>query len=98
MTDSELASTWPNLGALVSELRRLERAELADRLVNSVPYASTSGEIYCDVGNALTEHRAVRRSLSRAAGAAWEDVMEDIERAYGMPRFFRWLFRMWRRL
>ena len=88
MTDAELASTWPKLGALVSELRRLERAELADRLVNSVPYASTSGEIYCDVGNAL----------SSTAGAAWEDVMEDIERAYGMPRFFRWLFRMWRRL
>jgi hypothetical protein len=98
MTDAELEATWPNLGTLVSELRRHERAELADRLVNSVQYASTSGEIYSDVGNALTEYRAVRRSLSSAASAAWESVMEDIERAYGMPRFFRWLFRMWRRL
>jgi|RhiMetdeSRZDD1v2_1073273.scaffolds.fasta_scaffold306729_2 hypothetical protein len=98
MTDVELAATWPNLGTLVSELRRLERAELADRLVDSVQYASTSGEIYSDVGNALTEYRAVRRSLSGAASAAWEGVMEDIERAYGMPGVMRWLMRMWRRL
>ena len=98
MTDAELASTWPNLGALVSELRRHERVELADRLVNGVQYASTSGEIYSDVGNALTEQRAVRRSLSSAARAAWEGVMEDIERAYGGPALMRWLFRMWRRL
>jgi hypothetical protein len=98
MTDAELAATWPNLGTLVSELRRLKRAELADRLVDSVQYASTSGEIYNGVGNALTEHRGVRRSLSTPASTAWEAVIEDIERAYGMPGVMRWLMRMWRRL
>jgi hypothetical protein len=98
MTDAELEATWPALGMLASELRRLERTELADRLIDAVQYGSTSGEIYSGVGGTLMEHRAVRRSLSRAGSAAWECVLDDIDRAYGMPGVMRWLTRMWRRL
>jgi len=40
MTDEELQSSWPDLAAVVSELRRIDAA-LADRLVNAVQYSST---------------------------------------------------------
>ena len=98
MTDAELGVSWPELGALVSELRRQGHAELADRLIDRVQYASTSGEIYNGVGSTLLQNRAVRRSLGRSGNAAWEAVMESIEKAYGMPRPMRWLMRLWRRV
>ena len=91
MTDEELQSTWPDLGALVSELRRLEHGALADRLVDAVQYASTSGEIYSGVGNALYAHRALRKQLSAAGLDAWKRVMADVGRAFGHPPFLEWL-------
>jgi hypothetical protein len=45
MTDEELQTSWPDLGAVVAELRRID-ATLADRLVDAVQYSSTSGELY----------------------------------------------------
>ena len=97
MTDDELRASWPELGALVAALRP-HHPELASRLLDCVQYASTSGEIYNGVGNALWENRGVRKSLGRAGNTAWEQVMDDIERAYKMPRPMRWLMRMWRRI
>lgn len=97
MTDDELRASWPELGALVGELRS-SHSELARRLVDSVQYASTSGEIYNGVGNALWQNKAVRKSLSRSARASWEAVISDIDRAYGMPGPMRWFMKMWRRI
>jgi hypothetical protein len=98
MTDAELAASWPALGSLVAALRQQGHADFANRLVDRVQYASTSGEIYNGVGNALTENRRLRRSLDTPANDAWESTMEDIERAYNMPRPMRWLMRLWRRI
>ena len=97
MTDEELRASWPNLGALVGALRS-NHAELAQRLVDSVQYASTSGEIYNRVGNALWQNKAVRKSLRGSALASWEAVISDIDRAYGMPGPMRWIMRMLRRI
>ena len=79
MSDEDLQSSWPDLGALVIELRRVEPS-LADRLVNAVQYASTSGEIYAGVGSALYENRALRKKLAASAVEAWGRVMADIDR------------------
>lgn len=80
MTDEELRSSWPDLAAVVMELRDLEHTALADRLVNAVQYSSTSGEIYSGVGNALYQHRALRKQLSAEGVDAWKRVMAQIER------------------
>jgi hypothetical protein len=90
MTDEELQSSWPDLGALVIELRRIDAA-LADCLVNAVQYSSTSGEIYSGVGNALYEHRALRNQLSPAGVRAWRRVMAEVGRAFGRPPFLEWI-------
>ena len=34
MTDEQLQSSWPDLGAVVIELRRLAHTALADRLID----------------------------------------------------------------
>jgi hypothetical protein len=83
MTDAELAASWPELGTLVAELRHSDEGALADQLVDRVQYASTSGEIYNGVGAVLYEHRGLRERLSAAGAAAWDSVMDDVERACG---------------
>ena len=90
MTDEDLQSSWPDLGAVVIELRRVD-ASLADRLVNAVQYASTSGEIYSTVGNALYENRVLRKKLSPSGVRAWQRVMADVGRAFGRPPFLEWV-------
>jgi hypothetical protein len=97
MTDAELAASWPELGALVAVLRHSNEAALADRLVERVQYASTSGEIFNGVGAVLFEHRGLRERLSAAGAAAWDSVMDDVERAGGV-RAGGWLARRWRNL
>jgi len=82
MTDQELHSSWPDLGTVVAELRRIDAA-LADRLVNAVQYSSTSGEIYAGVGNALYENRSLKKKLSPSAAQAWRRVMGDVGRTFG---------------
>jgi len=98
VTDQEVRAAWAALGGLLAQLREQGHATLADRLVDRVQYASTSGEIYSGVGNALWDSRATRKSLDPGGKAAWEQVLEDIDRAYKMPRPMRWIMRMWRRL
>jgi hypothetical protein len=95
MTDAQLAASWPGLGALVAELRRIDEGALAKLLVDRVQYASTSGEIFNGVGAALLEHRSVRNRLRVAGAAAWDGVMDDVERACGV-RAGGWLARRWR--
>jgi hypothetical protein len=80
MTDQQLQSSWPDLGALVIELRRLQQGALADRLVECVQYSSTSGEIYAGVGHALHENRALAKRLSGPGADAWQRVVADIKR------------------
>ena len=75
MTDEELQSSWPDLAAVVIELRRLGHAALADCLVNAVQYSSTSGEIYSGVGNPLHQHRTLRKQLSAEGAKAWQRVI-----------------------
>ena len=79
MTDEELQLSWPDLGALVLEVRRID-SQLADRLVNAVQYSSTSGEIYSGVGSALEESRALRKKLSPSGVQAWRRVMTNVDR------------------
>ena len=98
MTDAELEADWPDLDIVVRELRALNRAELADHLIDKVLYASTSGEIYNGVGATLYEHRAVRKTLSIEGSAAWDRVIDRIERIYGGINLGHWLARQWRRL
>lgn len=97
MTDEDLQSSWPDLGAVVIELRRVEPS-LADRLVNAVQFASTSGEIYSAVGNALYEKRALRKKLSPSGVEAWQRVMAAAGRAFGRPPFREWLAAEWKRI
>jgi hypothetical protein len=98
MTDAELEADWPDLGIVVRELRAMNRAELADRLIGNVLYASTSGEIYNNVGHTLHEHRALQKTLSPDGSAAWDRVIDRIERIYGGINLGHWLARQWRKL
>ena len=97
MSDAELRDSWPDLGIVVAELRATNRAELADRLIGKVLYASTSGEIYNGVGNVLFEQRALRQTLSLEGSAAWDRVMDRIERIYGGINLGHWFARQWRK-
>ena len=97
MTDAELAESWSDLGIVVRELRAQNRGELADRLIGNVLYASTSGEIYNNVGHTLHEHRAMRKTLSREGSAAWDRVIDRIERIYGGINLPHWFARQWRK-
>ena len=98
MTDAELRDSWPDLGIVVAELRATDRATLADLLIGKVLYASTSGEIYNGVGHLLYEQRALRKTLSLDGSAAWDRVMDRIERLYGGINLGHWLARQWRKV
>ena len=50
------------------------------------------------VGATLDEHRAVRKTLSIEGSAAWDRVIDRIERIYGGINLGHWLARQWRRL
>lgn len=97
MTDAELQSWWPDLGAVVAELRRSDRPAVADLLVDAVRAGATSGEILDGVGGVLREHRGLRSKLSDSAASAWDAVMADVRRAYPGSRLGHWLGRLTRR-
>ncbi len=94
MTDEKLHAWWPDLGTLVAELRRAGLPEVADRLVDAARAGSTSGEILCDVGVVLRDHRALRARLGAAGTGAWDAVMADVNRVYPGTRWSRWLTRL----
>ncbi len=83
MTDEQLREWWPELGAVVADLRRIGESAMADRLVDAVIGGATSGEILDGVGCALRDHRALRPRLGDTAMDAWDRVQADVDRAYG---------------
>ena len=94
MTDAQLEEYWPDLGIVVVELRRTERAAVADQLVDAVRAGATSGEILEGIGVVLREHRALRSRLDNSAASAWDAVMADVRRAYPGSKFGHWLARL----
>ncbi|MBF0503324.1 MAG: hypothetical protein HQM09_24610 [Candidatus Riflebacteria bacterium] len=78
MTDTELLEWWPDLGALVSELRRIDRDAVADLIIDAVCAGATSGEIFCSVGVVLHDYRRVRSELDDSGMRAWDAVMAEI--------------------
>jgi len=77
MTDAELKAWWPDLGAVVAELRQGDQPDVADLLLDAVRAGSTSGEILDNMGVLLREHRPLRSTLSAPAMAAWDAVMRE---------------------
>ena len=87
MTDHELQTWWPDLGVVVAELRHLNHADQADRLLDAVAAGATSSEILGLIGIVLVHSRALRSELDSQTKASWDRVMNDINRAY--PPTFR---------
>lgn len=92
MTDAELRAWWPDLGLVVTELRRLDHADEAGRLHDAVAAGATSSEILGSVGVVLLHARALRSQLDIQSRASWDRVMANINRAYPPTfRFNHWL-------
>ncbi len=98
MKEAELRRWWPDIGTVVAELRRIERSDVADRLLDAVRGGATSSEILGNIGLALREHRTLYSHISESAAAAWDAVMADVNRAYPGGRLEHWLTRLTRRL
>lgn len=97
MTDAELQTWWPELGTVVTELRRIDRPAVADLLVDAVRAGATSGEILGGIGAVLRDHRALRSQLGDSAASAWDAVMADVYRAFPGSRLAQWFARLSRR-
>jgi hypothetical protein len=82
MTDDKLKRWWPDLGAVVIELRRIDQATVADLLVDAVRAGATSSEIYGGVGKVLKNHYALHSQLSDSTQKAWNAVMVIVFRAF----------------
>jgi hypothetical protein len=93
VTDDELDRWWPDLAAVVAELRRANQSEAADRLLDAVRAGSTSSEILGGVGAVLREQRAFRAELGEAAARSWDAVMADVEKAFPSAKPLQWLGR-----
>jgi len=93
VTDDQLDRWWPDLGMVVAELRRAGQSDAADRLLDAVGIATTSGEILDGVGVVLRERRAFRSQLSDAAARAWDAVMTDVDKAFPAAKPLQWLGR-----
>lgn len=98
MKDAELQRWWPDLGTVVAELRRIERSDVADRLLDAVRGGATSSEILGYVGILLREQRTLYSQISESAALAWDAVMANVNRAYPVGRLMHWLTRLRRRL
>ncbi len=94
MTDTELSAWWPDLGAVVAALRRMDRGDVADRLLEAVCGGATSGEVLGRVGLVLDEHRALRPRVGDSAAGSWKAVMADVGRAFPGFGFRRWIGRL----
>ena len=94
MTDAELQASWPELGTVVEELRRADRADVADLLIDAVRAGATSTEILGGVGVVLRDHRALRSQLADPAAKAWDAVMADVHRAFPGSKLAHWVARL----
>ncbi len=90
MTDAGLQEFWPDLAIVVVELRRVNRAVVADLLVDAVSHESSSSEILGRVGVVLRGHRALRSQLGAPAKRAWNSVIADVYRQYPLSRLGDW--------
>ena len=93
MTDDELDRWWPDLGAVVAELRRAGQSAAADSLLDAVRAGSTSSEILGGVGAVLREQRAFRSKLGDAAAKSWDAVMADVDKAFPPAKPLQWFNR-----
>jgi hypothetical protein len=82
VTDDQLDRWWPDLGAIVAELRRAGQSAAADSLLDAVRAGATSSEILGGVGVVLREQRAFRSKLSDAVAKSWDAVMADVDKAF----------------
>jgi hypothetical protein len=96
--DAELQRWWPDFGTVVAELRRIDRSDVAERLLDAVRAGATSSEIIGGIGIVLRDHRGLYTQISLPAAAAWDAVMADVNRAYPGGRLMHWLTRLRRRL
>jgi hypothetical protein len=96
--DAELQKWWPDFGTVVEELRRIDRSDVADLLLDAVRAGATSSEIIGGIGIVLRDYRALYPQISQPAAAAWDAVMADVNRAYPGGRLMHWLTRLRRRL
>jgi hypothetical protein len=94
VTDGQLRDWWPELGAVVGDLRRIGHAAAADALVDAVAAGATSGEILDGVGGALRSNRALRSRLCDTARDAWDAVAADVDRACHGCGLGHWLTRL----
>lgn len=94
MTDAELVEWWPDLGHVVTELRRLNHPDVADCLLDAVAAGATSSETLGSVGLVLLRSANLRSKLTPKNKASWDRVMADINRTYPPNfRFNHWLAR-----
>lgn len=91
MTDDELKNCWPELGAIVVELRHINQSAIANKLVEAFLAGSTSSEVVGGIGIILRDHRALRPHLSNFATDAWDAIMDDITRTLRGSKFAQWL-------
>ena len=94
MTDAELRNWWPDLGAVVSELRASGHAAAADELIDAVRGGATSSEILGRVGVVMRDRRPLRSRLSPPAVKAWDAVLADVFNAWPGLRFWHWWARV----
>lgn len=97
MIDAELQRWWPDLGTVVAELRRIDRSDVADLLLDAVRAGATSSEILGLTGIVLRDHRALCSQISASGATAWDAVMADVNRAYPARRLAHWVTRLTRR-
>lgn len=94
MTDDELQKHWPELGVVVTELRRIGQPAVADMLVEAARSGVSSSEILGNIGIVLRDHSALRSRLDYPAINAWDSIMADVGRAFRGSKFARWLARL----
>lgn len=94
MTDDELQDCWPELGTLVKELRRINQAAVADKLIEAFLAGSSSSEVVGGIGLILRDHHDVRPQLGDTAIAAWDAIMDNVARILRESKFAQWLDRL----
>lgn len=94
MTDDELQKHWPELGVVVTKLRRIGQPAVADMLVEAARSGLSSSEILGNIGIVLRDHNTLRSRLDDPAINAWDSIMADVGRAFRGSKFARWLTRL----
>jgi hypothetical protein len=94
MTDSELQAWWPEMGAVVTDLRCIDRSDVADLFVDAIRAGSCSSEVLGGVGVVLRDHYELRSRLSDHAIIAWDKVSADVCRAFPGLILRHWLYRL----